>query len=424
MTLVLLLQAPFDLNDEKPPLKPRRNAGGAAGCTPPGGKVSGTSRPAGRSRVTQRVVLCAPATFRGQRLGTIPVPSGQKILFVDPLGWSYRRRLPVGLDHLTRSPYSMRPMRMRNVTYTTTLPQVASDMSTVLLAARRHVKAYPQSSANTLAMAASTAVVAILTHYCYPHALPHIATSMTIEPVRPTIAMAVAPPPMIKAPHLVAQLSRRTLPASLVLPTLSPADLQRLAIAAPLQGVQSNGFNLDITSPKSLWASAGARFSIDPLLIYAVALVESKAAQPDGSIAPSPWVVRVNGRMHKGSRADAEQAILMAHRMALPVQDVGIMQVYYPVHRDIEPDPIALLNPVRNIEVGAGLLRKALQESRDPVLRIGYYHSHDAALARGYGQAVLNVYRELKFAMAKSSSAAAVALARAQPETLATRTGG
>jgi hypothetical protein len=116
--------------------------------------------------------------------------------------------------------------------------------------------------------------------------------------------------------------------------------------------------------------------------------------------------VRINGHLHSGTRAQTEHAIELANLLAVPVQDVGIMQVYYPVHRDIEPDPIALLNPARNIDVGARLLHKALGESADPVLRIGYYHSHDATLARGYGELVLNVYRELKLAMGKSSAQA------------------
>jgi hypothetical protein len=356
----------------------------------------------------------------GQRTGALPMPSGPRILFVDPHGWAARRQHgPVGMDHLTVSPCSMRPLRMRNVAYTTTLPQAASDMSTLLVAARRHIRAYPQPTANTLAMAAGTAAVAILTHSWHAHALPPLSIAMAIEPQRLTVALP--PPPMIEAPHLRAQLSRRALPAAMAMPLVSVGDLQRLVTAAPLQVARGAAFDLDITSPRSLWASAGARYSIDPLLIYAVALVESKAAQPDGSIAPSPWVVRINGRIHSGSRADLERAIQLAHRMAWPVQDVGIMQVYYPVHKDIEPDPIALLNPVRNIEVGAGLLRKAMQQSRDPILRIGYYHSHDAALARGYGQAVLSVYRELKIAMGKASTASAVALARVPRET---RNGG
>jgi hypothetical protein len=168
---------------------------------------------------------------------------------------------------------------------------------------------------------------------------------------------------------------------------------------------------------------AGARYRIDPLLLYAVALVETKSTQPDGSIAPSPWVVRINGRLHMGSRAESEHAIQLAHLMALPVQDVGIMQVYYPMHRDIEPDPIALLNPARNIDIGASLLQKAMNETRDPVLRIGYYHSHDAELARGYGQTVLSVYRELKMAMGRSPSSA-VAMAHAPANTFAAHAGG
>jgi hypothetical protein len=422
MTPVLLLQATFDLNDETPPLRQRRASGpGPQRAAQAGsGPVAAGARP--RPEASQRILLCAPATFKGQRMGDIPLPTGPRILFVDPQGWAAKRRTPISAIPLSGNPYSARPLRMRQVAYSTSLPRAASDMSTVLLAARRHVKAYRQPTANTLAMAAGTAVVAIVTHYWHAHALPPIATSLTIEP--PRLTMALPPPPLIEAPHLVARLSR---PASLSqtgTPTLSGRDLQRLVSALPTQSAHGDGFNLDITSPQSLWASAGARYRIDPLLIYAVALVESKSAQADGSITPSPWLVRVAGRMHKGSRADALRAIQMAHQLALPVQDVGIMQVYYPVHKDIEPDPVALLNPVRNIDVGTSLLHKAMQQSRDPVLRIGYYHSHDAGLARSYGQAVLSVYRGLKLAMAKPSSAGAVALARDSINTSAVRTGG
>ncbi|GLQ96726.1 transglycosylase SLT domain-containing protein [Dyella mobilis] len=408
---MLLLQAPFDLNDEKPPLRARRGSDAGASRLPRGGGSSGALGQAQPQKVTYRVVLCAPATFKGQRTGAIPAPRGQKILFVDPQGWASRRHVRIGMDRLTRSPYAARPSRMYSVAYGASVPKAASDMSTVLLAARRHVKAYRQPTANTLAMAASTAVVAIVGHYWHSQVLPPVVTSLSIE--RPALT-AVLPPMALQTPHLFAKLSREMAAVRGATPALSATDLKRLAAALPAQAIHGD-FNLDITSPKSLWAAAGARYRIDPLLIYAVALVESKSAQADGSIAPSPWLVRVAGRMHKGSREDAERAIEMAHRLALPVQDVGIMQVYYPMHRDIEPDPIALLNPVRNIEVGTSLLRKAMQESRDPVLRIGYYHSHDVALARGYGQAVLSVYRELKIAMARSPSVNTMALANTFP---------
>ena len=422
MTLVLLLQAHLDLNDEKPPVRRRRV---------PDARVSGGSLSGGistapgvtvRPQVTQRVLLCAPATFKGQRTGAIPVPRGERILFVAPDGWAARRhRAPIGMDHLTRSPSAARPLRMHNVTYTTTLPKAASDMSTVLLAAKRHAKAYRQPATYGLAVAAGTAVVAMVTYHWHATSLPPAVTSMSID--RPTLKTTLDPLPMISAPHLVAQLSRRTSLTNLALPSLSISDMQRVMASSSQHSANGDGFNLDITSAGSLWAKAGARYRIDPLLIYAIALVETKSAQADGSIAPSPWVVRINGRLHKGSRSDSEHAIQLAHLMALPVQDVGIMQVYYPMHRDIEPDPIALLNPVRNIEVGTSLLRKAMEQSRDPVLRIGYYHSHDAELARGYGQAVLSVYRELKTAMGKSSTSA-VALQPPSTSASAMRAGG
>jgi hypothetical protein len=310
---------------------------------------------------------------------------------------------------------------MHSIAYTTTLPSVASDMSTVLLAAKRHAKAYRQPATYGLAIAAGTAVVAMVTYHWHSSSLPPVLTAMKIDP--PKLTTTLDPLPMISAPHLVAQLSRRAPSANIALPALSMDDVQRLLVSAPAHIGSGEGFNLDITSAASLWAKAGARYRIDPLLIYAIALVETKSAQPDGSIAPSPWVVRINGRLHKGSRADSEHAIQLAHLMALPVQDVGIMQVYYPMHRDVEPDPIALLNPARNIEVGTSLLRKAMEESRDPVLRIGYYHSHDAELARGYGQTVLSVYRELKTAMGRSTSSA-VALARAPSDAISVHGGG
>jgi hypothetical protein len=78
------------------------------------------------------------------------------------------------------------------------------------------------------------------------------------------------------------------------------------------------------------------------------------------------------------------------------VQDVGIMQVYYPMHRDAVRDPLTLLNPRTNITVAAKILRAGMHQTHDRVLGVGYYHSHTPQLARDYGTAVLTVYRRLK----------------------------
>ncbi|MFK2872329.1 transglycosylase SLT domain-containing protein [Dyella lipolytica] len=235
---------------------------------------------------------------------------------------------------------------------------------------------------------------------------------------------ALSPTPA-QAPNAIVHVAAPVIAARTISSkaALNPYDDKTIVVVAPPHASNVEGFNLDITSSSSLWVKAGARYRIDPVLIYAVALVETRGVQPDGSVAPSPWIVRINGHLHNGTRAESEHAIELAHLLAVPVQDVGIMQVYYPMHRDIEPDPIALLNPARNIDIGTSLLRKAMKESDDPVLRIGYYHSHDAELARGYGQTVLNVYHELKTVMGKSP-ASAVALEHAPSDAFAMHGGG
>ncbi|MDE1893238.1 MAG: transglycosylase SLT domain-containing protein [Xanthomonadaceae bacterium] len=154
--------------------------------------------------------------------------------------------------------------------------------------------------------------------------------------------------------------------------------------------------DLDITSRHSLWAQVGKSAGIDPLLLYSVALVESKALYPGGKVAPTPWLFRVNDHLVRGDRHHVQLEMAAASQFGAPVQDVGIMQVYYPMHRDAVRDPLALLNPRTNITVAAKILRQGMRQTRDRVLGVGYYHSHTPALARDYGTAVLAVYQRLK----------------------------
>jgi soluble lytic murein transglycosylase-like protein len=389
---VLLLQTnPFPRTIEAPSI-----AGGE-----PATRGKGVTN---RQEVTQRVYLCAPAAFRARRLGG----GGQKIVIAAPCGWAAQRRITqrhqrpaAGFSGLGALPAWQAKFSFETPLW---LPVV-----------KQQAQTYRVPIIGSLGLVAGTAAVAIGMHAWHGHT----QTSFALKPAN------VAKPVIAVAPHaLFAHVTGEAVnvptrhlavstPASTPKTTLGLASDGTIVVVAEPRAVRAGSFNLDITSPGSLWAKAGARYRIDPVLIYAVALVETRGTQPDGSVAPSPWVVRINGHLHVGSRADTEHAIELAHLLAAPVQDVGIMQVYYPVHRDLEPDPIALLNPVRNIEIGTRLLRKAMNESKDPVLRIGYYHSHDATLARGYGELVLGVYKELKLAMGRSPSQA-VALASAK----------
>jgi hypothetical protein len=154
--------------------------------------------------------------------------------------------------------------------------------------------------------------------------------------------------------------------------------------------------DLDIASPESVWAQVGKQFDLDPLLLYSVALVESKSLHPSGQVAPTPWMFRVNDRLVTGERHHVQIQMAMADQLNSAVQDVGIMQVYYPMHRNAAPDPLTLLDPRTNITVGAKILKDGMRETRDATMGVGYYHSHTPSLALNYGTAVMIVYQRLK----------------------------
>lgn len=372
-----------------------------------------------RPEVTRRVYLCAPAAFRARRMDA----GTEKVLIAAPGGWARRRRLSERHQHAGQAARGVIGANALN-----RLPswqaKLSLDASKLLPVMKQHARVYRTPLIGGLSLVAGTAVAMVGLHTWY--ASPQ-APAQTMHVAKPAIADAALHPlaafvevtgSVVATQRRVATVAKRT-SATQTTPALGLADDGTIVVVAQPLAKHADGFNLDITSPGSLWAKTGARYRVDPVLIYAVALVETRGTQPDGSVAPSPWIVRINGHLHSGTRAETEHAIELAHLLAVPVQDVGIMQVYYPVHRDIEPDPIALLNPARNIDIGTHLLRKAMGETSDPVLRIGYYHSHDATLARGYGEMVLNVYKELKTAMGKSPSRA-VALASSK----ATQSGG
>lgn len=209
------------------------------------------------------------------------------------------------------------------------------------------------------------------------------AASVVVPTPRPrAVEAATVSPPPNRSPSVSLQASA----PSALLTDVSTMDLV-MPVAEP---------DLDIASRDSLWAQVGKSSGLDPLLLYSVALVESRALLPDGKVGPTPWLFRVNDHLVLGDRQHVQMQMAVASQFGSMVQDVGIMQVYYPMHRDAVPDPLTLLDPKTNITVAAKILRDGMRETRDPVLGVGYYHSHTPELARDYGTAVLAVYQRLK----------------------------
>jgi hypothetical protein len=234
--------------------------------------------------------------------------------------------------------------------------------------------------------------------------VPHADTPPASAPARTLAAMpAAAVPPSLPAKLAPVAPAAAPIPASESADSPSvgsgPAetghrllsDVSTMDLMMPVEEP-----DLDIASRQSLWSEVGKAYGVDPLLLYSVALVESKALYPDGKVAPTPWLFRVNDHLVRGDRHDVQLAMAAASQFGSAVQDVGIMQVYYPMHRDAVRDPLALLNPRTNITVAAKILRDGMHETHDRVLGVGYYHSHTPALARDYGTAVLTVYQRLK----------------------------
>lgn len=204
---------------------------------------------------------------------------------------------------------------------------------------------------------------------------------MQAAPVAPSGATAR----MDRPPATPTKRSRAVVDMTLI-SDVSTMDLM-MPIAEP---------DLDIASRQSLWAQVGKQSGVDPLLLYSIALVESKSLHPGGQLAPTPWLFRVNDRLVTGERHHVQMQMAMAGQLNSAVQDVGIMQVYYPMHRDAVRDPLTLLDPRTNITIAAKILHDGMHQTRDPVLGVGYYHSHTPSLALDYGTAVMIVYQRLK----------------------------
>lgn len=166
-----------------------------------------------------------------------------------------------------------------------------------------------------------------------------------------------------------------------------------LASAAPARAAQ-----LDFEG--SAWARAARPHGLDPALLYAVALVESRRTVDVERVGPWPWVIRTpTGGYWFDSRAQAERGLraVLAKWPAKRV-DVGIAQVNLGWHRDRFDDPMALLELETNLRVAADILADAIASTRDTVLGVGrYHHWASEGRSRRYGQRVWWAYRDVTF---------------------------
>ncbi len=146
-------------------------------------------------------------------------------------------------------------------------------------------------------------------------------------------------------------------------------------------------------------AQIAIREGLDPVLLYAVALAESARPVGKNRIVAWPWTIRSSryGPKFFSSREQAEKHLQQLLSEGVESIDVGPMQINLKYHRDKVSDPLSLLDPVRNLAVGAKILRQALESSGDLIVAVGRYHSWDTAKAYVYGYRVWKIYDALQY---------------------------
>ena len=120
---------------------------------------------------------------------------------------------------------------------------------------------------------------------------------------------------------------------------------------------------------------------VPPTLLFAIALQES-VLRVDGRHLPYPWTLNVEGR---GERFKTYRAALVRLEALLAdgvtSVDCGAMQVNWRYHADKLRSPLLALNPWRNLEAGAQILRERFDETPDWRIATGRYQ-----LIRGAAQ--------------------------------------
>lgn len=150
----------------------------------------------------------------------------------------------------------------------------------------------------------------------------------------------------------------------------------------------------------TVFEKVGLEENIDPVLLYAIACVESAiAAGKQGYIQPYPWTLRYAGRPYYGkTKRDAERELrIIMLREKRPNVDIGIAQINSLWHGHRVKHLTDLLDPYTNLKVASQILNECMKRHPDDVfLAIGTYHSSDPMRAKRYARFVARVYSSVK----------------------------
>ncbi|MBW8832313.1 MAG: transglycosylase SLT domain-containing protein [Burkholderiales bacterium] len=137
------------------------------------------------------------------------------------------------------------------------------------------------------------------------------------------------------------------------------------------------------------YAAMGRRFGVPPLVLYGVALQESKMGFGEQAL-PYPWTLCVRGEARRYPSYDlAVHGLQQSVAAGITNVDCGCMQVNWGWHSGRLGSFHRALDPYLNIEVGAQILREHYDTTHDWFKAVGmYHHPTDIARARRYAESV------------------------------------
>lgn len=127
--------------------------------------------------------------------------------------------------------------------------------------------------------------------------------------------------------------------------------------------------------PPPAYQLAARQAGIPSTVLYAVALQES-GMRRGGRIVPWPWSLNVAGESRRFlSRAEACVGLQQALRQAPPTRvDAGLGQINLGYQKHRYDHPCDLLDPYRNLDIAAAILREQHTPGDDWLMAIGRYH--------------------------------------------------
>ena len=172
------------------------------------------------------------------------------------------------------------------------------------------------------------------------------------------------------------------------------AGVMAVGVGVCGRGLADDGSGFSLAG--TLWAEIGRDYGIDPVLMYAIALVESGRGSAAGFYRPWPFAIGTReGGYFPPTRGEAEARLESLGDLTWV--DIGLMQVNYGVHSHRIEQAVSLLEPRTNIVTGGAILREALDSApEDLELAVGRYHSWRQQRSRYYGRVVLDVYANLQ----------------------------